>query len=193
MRVLVDLQTQSRKHTAKCGTRDEARREVPPKATHDALTLYSPNNHNHAHPAHAHRQDRRAGSLSLRSCCARLRGHGGKRGSKQPHQANKKEGRTTTTMTTMTTRTRRVQGTTASPLLLLLVCSLLVAATQAFFAAAPTNSFLMRPRGALVGKAGRRVESSSSSSSVCSRRMARGDVKVGFGLSAAGCWCQRLG
>jgi hypothetical protein len=96
-------------------------------------------------------------------------------------------------MTTMTTRTRRVQGTTASPLLLLLVCSLLVAATQAFFAAAPTNSFLMRPLGALVGEAGRRVESSSSSSSVSSRRMARGDVNVGFGLSAAGCWCQRLG
>lgn len=90
MRVLVDLQTQSRKHTAKCGTRDEARREVPPKATHDALTLYSPNNHNHAHPAHAHRQDRRAGSLSRRSCCARLRGHAGKRGASNH---TKQEGR----------------------------------------------------------------------------------------------------
>jgi len=88
-------------------------------------------------------------------------------------------------MTTMavTTRTRRVQASTAasSPLLLLLVCSLLVAATQAFLAAAPANSFPMRPRGALVvGEAGRRVESSSTS-----RRMARRDVKVGVGFVEA--------
>ena len=91
------------------------------------------------------------------------------------------------TIMAVTTRTRRVQASTAasSPLLLLLVCSLLVAATQAFLAAAPANSFLMRPRGALVvGEAGRRESSSTS------RRMARGDVKVGVGFVEAGWWCE---
>lgn len=99
-------------------------------------------------------------------------------------------------MTTMAmnTRTRRVQATAASSLLLLLMCSFLVAATQAFLAAAPTNSFVMRSRGALVGEAGRRVRGRMESSSVVtSGRMTKGDVKVCAVLVGFGCWRRGYG
>ena len=94
----------------------------------------------------------------------------------------------------VTTRTRRVQATAAASLLLLLMCSLLVTVTQAFLAAAPTNFFVVRSRGELVGEAGRRVRGRMESSSVVTTgRMAKGDVKVCANLVGFGCWRRGYG